>query len=88
MQKERRVWILLRASPTGWERAKHAGPPLITGGQWPLGKPLSRQIQAVRSGLGELVGALALGRNSSSWAGVVWKGQASPGHSTSCLSPD
>lgn len=53
MQKECRVWILLCAAATGWERAKHAGPPLTTGGQWHLGKHLSRQIQAVKSGLGE-----------------------------------
>lgn len=82
MQRECRVWLLLCAAPTSWERAKHAGPPLTVDGPWHLGKHLSRQKQAVRSGVGEQVGVLVLGRagclRNSVWAGAVQGGQVSP----------
>lgn len=99
MQKECRAWILLCAAPTGWERVKNAGPPLTTGGQWHLGKQLSRQIQAVKSGLDEQgvlllwaevagAGSWDLGSGSlrnSMQAGAVQEGQVSPGQGQSLM---
>lgn len=78
-----------KMSPTSWERAKHAGPPLTVGGRWHLGKHLSRQKQVVRSGLGKQVGALALGRagslRNSVWAGALQGGQVSPDQGQSLM---